>query len=151
MKQHEAHLDGSHEDSDSGSHHDDHDKYGGHGITKKELKKAFDHINTNGDKIIAWPEFKKAIEVVVEQAGHELEDGDYDTLKVLFTKIAEQDGKNIGITRKEWKQAIDFLFPMLDVNKSGDVDFCEAEAGFRIVQAYESGLEEGAEKCGKKK
>ena len=72
--------------------------------------------------------------------------GDYDTLKLAYDKIAEID-KEKEISRSDWKKAIDFMWPMLDVNKNNTVTFCEAKNGFRLIQAYETGLQDGMDTC----
>ena len=122
----------------------------GTGISKKDLKKTFYMIDKGvsgkKDGLLSWEEVKKVVGNLAKKHDHDMSAEEYDTLKIAYDKIAEIDGKK-EISKSDWEKAIEFLWPKLDVNKDDTITFCEAHAGFRMLQSFEQGKEEGLETC----
>lgn len=87
----------------------------GDGIAMKDLKGAFTMIDTDADGILTWDEVKQTVGALAEEHGAEMDDGDFDTLKLAYNKIAEIDGVK-GVSSDDWSDAIDAMWPILDVD-----------------------------------
>ena len=72
-------------------------------------------IDTDADGILTWDEVKQTVGALAEEHGAEMDDGDFDTLKLAYNKIAEIDGVK-GVSSDDWSDAIDAMWPILDVD-----------------------------------